>query len=132
MSLCINPQETIIRVAVNGGFVVLEVKAPTAEQERAVRKSGGQLKMKRNKPEWQDSSNETIISMMDELLVDCSALDDEGDPTELTYTTGENVEAVLNKDVPGWKGYISENIKLAAGREFFAVNAEIGEELIKN
>ena len=36
MSLCINPQETIIRVAVNGGFVVLEVKAPTAEQERAV------------------------------------------------------------------------------------------------
>jgi hypothetical protein len=88
--------------------------------------------MKRNKIEWKDDSNEVILKIMDDILLDCSAIDSDGEPTDLTYSNGNGEEHPLNNTVDGWKEKISEMIKLAAGREFFAVNAEIGDELIKN
>jgi hypothetical protein len=132
MSLCINPKETNINVEVNGGYIVLTVRSATVDETRRIRKAGGTPEMKRNKLEWKDESNEVIIKIMDDILLRCSALDEHGLPTELTYANGDGTEHTLDSEVEGWKNEISETIKLAAGREFFAVNAEIGDELIKN
>jgi|APSaa5957512535_1039671.scaffolds.fasta_scaffold387183_1 hypothetical protein len=132
MSLCINPSQTDIRVAVNGGIVVLTVRAGTVEEMRRIRKASGTPEMKRNKIEWKDDSNEVILKIVDEILIDCSAIGSDGEPTDLMYTDDSGDEQHLNKDTPNWKDKISEVIKLSAGREFFAVNAEIGDELVKN
>lgn len=132
MSLCINPERTEIRVAVNGGFVILIVKSATTEQERKLRKAQGTPELKRNKLNWRDDSDEVILEVMDDLLVDCSAMLESGEKTELTYNNDQGDEVPLNNNVEGWKSKISEKIKLSAGREFFAVNAEIGNEVIKN
>ena len=70
--------------------------------------------------------------MVDEILIDCSAIGENGEATDLTYTDASGEEQPLNNTVPNWQQEISEPIKLAAGREFFSVNAEIGGELIKN
>ena len=131
MSLCINPEATEVRVSVNGGMILLKLKAASVDQSRKIRKSSGTPEMKRNKMEWRDNSNEAIIEVVDELLIDCGALDENGDATELTYNK-EGVETLLTKDVEGWKSLISETVKLAAGREFFAVNAEIGGAILEN
>jgi len=132
MSLCLNPSETDIRVSVNGGFVILKVRSATVEETRRIRKSSGTPEMKRNRVEWKDDSAEVIIKIMDDLMLDVSALDSDGFKTELTYADSEGKEQVLSNEVDEWKSHISEGIKLAAGREFFAVNAEIGDELVKN
>jgi hypothetical protein len=131
MSLCINPQETEIRVAVNGGIVILLVGSASPDQTRRIRRAGGTPELKRNRLEWKDDSSEVIIKVMDELLIDCSAIGSDGEPTDLTYTEASGEEVPLNKSVSNWKEQISETIKLSAGREFFSVNAEIGDELIK-
>ena len=132
MGLCINPKETNIRVAVNGGLIVLTVRSATVEETRRIRKSSGTPELRRNKLEWKDESADVLLKIMDDILLDCSAMDDNGYETELTYSNEAGDEVPLNNTVEGWKEKIGETIKLAAGREFFAVNAEIGEELLKN
>jgi hypothetical protein len=132
MSLCINPKETQIRVAVNGGIIILTVGSASVEQTRRIRKASGTPELKRNKLEWKDDSAEIILQVMDEILIDCGALDADGEITDLTYSDLAGTEASLNNSVDGWKDKICETIKLSAGREFFSVNAEIGGDLIKN
>jgi len=132
MSLCINPKETKIRVAVNGGFVILIVASASVDQSRRIRKASGTAEMRRNKLEWKDDSNEVILQVVDEILIDVGAMDVNENQIDLTYTDDLGEEKPLGNTVENWKDKISENIKLAAGREFFSVNAEIGEELIKN
>lgn len=92
MSLCINPERTEIRVAVNGGFVILIVKSATTEQERKLRKAQGTPELKRNKLNWRDDSDEVILEVMDDLLVDCSAMLESGEKTELTYNNDQGTK----------------------------------------
>ena len=132
MSLCINPQETDIQVKVNGGYVILKVRSATVEETRKYRKSMARPSVKRNQLDWKDESSEHMIEVMDDLLIDVAALDDSGFKTALTFTDTSGEELPLDKSVEGWKSFISESIKLKAGEAFFRIEAEIGEELIKN
>lgn len=133
MSLCVNPQKIIVRVLVNGGYIVLDLKSPTSEQTRKVRKSAAKLEVKRNKPEWKDEQDETILEVIEDLLINASALDENEQPTELTYFDQDSEEEkLLNNQVENWKNKIGEHIKLVAGRELFKVEAEVGEDVLKN
>ncbi|MCH8156489.1 MAG: hypothetical protein IID18_01845 [Nitrospinae bacterium] len=112
--------------------MVLHLAQASTEQIIKYRKDRFQWKMKRNKPEFQDTSDQCKLALVEQLMVDVSGLNDNGEPVEVEYRGPDGQSHPLTPQVENWKSYIAPEVKIAAGSVLDREEADFGDEFLKN
>lgn len=129
MPIVSNPQTRRITVPVGSAKVILSLRAYTTTEYAQF--MGGRFGFKK-KGKLDDRSMQARIEFVDALLVDIEAVDKDGQPDYVAYSSATGREDKLTPQVENWKGYVNPSWKIAVALELEGEGAEVEDAAIKN